>query len=132
MSMNNLLADVLTRIRNGQKARHDFVVTPISNFVKSCLDTLKLEGYIKDYDVFEERKGVHLAKIDLKYYRGRPVIKSLKLLSKPGCRLYKTVDKIFRSHKGLGLYVLSTSKGVLSDKNAKLQNVGGELLFEVF
>lgn len=132
MSMNSLLADMLARIKNGQKARHDFVIVYFSTFVERCLYILRSEGYIKGYEIFEERCGVHLIRVDLKYYRGAPVIRALKMLSKPGHRLYKKVGEISKSYNGLGVYVLSTSKGVLTDKNAKLQNIGGELLFEVF
>lgn len=132
MSMNSLLADVLARIKNGQKAGHEFVITHSSTLIERCLDVLKTEGYIAGYDIFEERKGVCFARVDLKYYRGAPVIRSLRMLSKPGCRSYVEVSKVRRSHSGLGVYVLSTPKGVMSGKDAKLKNVGGELLFEVF
>ncbi len=132
MSRSSLLADVLTRIRNGQQARHSFVVSNYSNFIKSCLDVLKKEGYIKEYEQFTEGNSIAMLKIDLKYYKGSPVINKLKMISTPGCRVYKSINNLPKSHNGLGTYVLSTSKGILTDHFARVENVGGEVLFEIF
>ena len=132
MSRSSLLADVLTRIRNGQKAHHNYVLSDSSNLVKNCLSVLKQEGYIGDFAEFEERKGVKMLKIDLKYYKGKPVIQSLKMVSKPGCRVYSPVKSVFRSRRGLGIYVMTTSHGVMAARDARIAGVGGEMLFEVF
>lgn len=131
MSNSSLIADVLTRIRNAQMARHTSVVVQCSNFVKSCLSVLKNEGYIVDFEEFEERKGIKFVNIALKYYRGKSVINMIRLVSKPGRRFYVNVESMPKSLNGLGVYVVSTSKGVMSDKLARENILGGELLFEV-
>lgn len=132
MSRTSILADALTRIRNAQRAMHMFVVVSSANLVKSSLEVLKKEGYIKDYAEFEERPGVKAIKIDLKYYRNAPVISELKMISKPGCRVYSSVKNLGKSHGGLGVIAISTSAGVLSDDEARANNIGGEVLFSVF
>jgi len=131
MSRSSLLADTLTRIRNAQRVGHSFVVVSASTFIGSCLGVLESEGYISSFEKFEERAGVHFFKVALKYYRGRPVVSTIKMVSKPGCRAYTSVADMPRSKNGFGVYVVSTSRGVLSDRFARQKGIGGELLFEV-
>jgi len=132
MALNDLISDVLTRVRNSQKAGHSYVVTPSSNAVKSVLDVMVREGYIKSYEEFELRTGINNLKIDLKYFEGEPVIKELKRVSKPGRRVYTSIKRLSRVFGGLGISVLSTPKGMLSDEEARLQQVGGEVVCTVF
>ncbi len=133
MSCTDLLADVLTRIRNGQKAGHAFVIAPSSRLIKAVLSVLQKEGYIRAYEEFEQRKGVSSFKIDLKYSSGgEPVITEIKRVSKPGRRKYSAISELERSYNGLGVNIVSTSKGVLSDGDARLANVGGEVLCSVY
>ena len=96
------------------------------------MSVLKDEGYIRDYKYIEERKGVSSIKIDLKYYNGNPVIKTIKRISKPGIRKYSKISDLTKPYGGLGISILSTPKGVMSDNQAKKNNVGGEILCEVF
>lgn len=132
MALNDLISDVLTRVRNGQKAGHSYVVAPSSNAVKSVLDVMVREGYIAAYEEFEVKTGINNLKIDLKYFEGEPVIKELKRISKPGRRVYTSIKKLSRVFGGLGISVLSTPKGMLSDEEARLQQVGGEVVCTVF
>ena len=132
MSMNFILADTLARIKNAQMARHEFTLVKHSNFVKSVLDVLKEEGYVGDVTEFEERKGVNLIKVDLRYYKDKPAITSISMYSKPGCRMYVSAQDLPKSCNGLGTIVVSTSHGIKADHDARASNVGGELLFEIF
>ena len=132
MSRSDLLADVLTRIRNGQRARHAFVTAPSSNMVKGVLDVMLEEGYIASYEEFNERVGVNMLKIDLKYHKGTPVIEEISKISKPGRRLYSKVSDMKQMYSGLGTIIVSTSKGIVSDATAKKLGVGGELLCKLF
>jgi len=134
MSRNNVLADVLSIIKNGQRVRLAYVSTPSSHLVKSCLSVLQQEGYIDGYEECVERKGVHALKITLRYYKGEPVISVLRNVSKPGCRVYSKASRLPKSHNGLGVYVVSTSKGVMADHVARAagDRHGGEILLEVF
>jgi small subunit ribosomal protein S8 len=132
MSMNDPIADMLTRIRNGQRAFLPKVVAPGSNKLASICDALAREGYIRGYalqDVGNNKKELH---IELKYYEGQPVIKELKRISKCGRRNYTGVGAMPKVRSGLGTLILSTSKGVLSDFEARQQNVGGEVICSVF
>ncbi len=132
MSNVVLLSDVLTRVRNGQKAGHPFVVSSTSKFITSVLEVIKSGGYIKGYEEFEERKGVKRVKIDLRYYKGLPVIQEMSMVSKPGRRVYSSIESLGKIYGGLGIFVLSTSKGVISDVEARSLKVGGEVLCQVF
>lgn len=132
MSMNDLLSDMLTRIRNGQSARLAQVNAPASNVCAGVLDVLKREGFIRDYRKVEEQKGRAMLEIELKYHEGQPVIQELKRVSKPGRRNYSAIKSLQQFYNGLGISILSTSKGVLSDHEARQQNVGGEVLCCVF
>jgi small subunit ribosomal protein S8 len=131
MAMTDPLGDLLTRIRNGQQARKDSVTSPASKLRARVLDVLQREGYIRGYR--EEPVGGHSGlRIELKYFEGQPAIKHLARVSKPGRRIYSGAKELPRVRNGLGITIVSTPKGVLSDAEAREQNVGGEVLAEVF
>ncbi len=130
--MTDPLADMLTRIRNGQQARKSAVLSPASKLRGSVLDVLKREGYIRGYSKAESDTGKPAFSIELKYQEGRPVIAELHRVSKPGRRVYSGIKDLPRYYGGLGISILSTPRGVLSDNEARQQNVGGEVLCRVF
>ena len=131
MPMTDPLGDMLTRIRNGQQARKDSVLTPASKLRAHVLDVLQREGYIRGYS--EEALGQHKGlRIELKYFEGQPAIRHVSRISKPGRRVYSGSQELPRVRNGLGITIVSTPKGVLSDAEARDQNVGGEVLAEVF
>ena len=131
MAMTDPLGDLLTRIRNGQQARKDSVLTPASKLRANVLDVLQREGYIRGYseEVLAGQKGI---RIELKYFEGQPAIQHLARVSKPGRRVYSGSSELPRIRNGLGTIIVSTPRGVLSDAEAREQNVGGEVLAEVF
>ena len=131
MAMTDPLGDMLTRIRNGQQARKDSVLTPASKLRAHVLDVLQREGYIRGYseEVLAGQKGL---RIELKYFEGQPAIQHLARVSKPGRRVYSGAKELPRIRNGLGVVIVSTPRGVLSDAEARSQNVGGEVLAEVF
>ena len=112
MTMSDPLGDMLTRIRNGQSARKDTVISPASRFRLNVLDVLKREGYIRDYSRVELRPGVHELKIELKYHDGLPVISEIQRVSRPGRRVYSKIKDLTRVYNGLGIAILSTPRGV--------------------
>lgn len=128
MQITDSIADLLTRIRNASSAKHDTVEIPASNMKKAICQILADEGYIKGYTVIEDDKqGV--IKVTLKYGAGKtPVITGLRRVSKPGLRIYSNVEDMPKVMKGLGIAVISTSKGVMTDRQARKENVGGEVL----
>lgn len=127
MQITDPIADMLTRIRNANSARHETVDVPASNMKKSIAEILKAEGYIKNYQVIEDGKqGV--IRIALKYAGKEKVISGLKRVSKPGLRIYAGKDELPKVLKGLGIAIISTSKGVMTDKAARKAGVGGEVL----
>jgi small subunit ribosomal protein S8 len=127
MSMTDPIADMLTRIRNAQMVGHTEASMPCSRLKLSIAQVLKAEGYIEDFAVRDQ--GVHKElRIGLKYYAGRPVIERLERVSKPGLRVYKGRDDIPRVMNGLGVAILSTSRGVMTDRKARADGVGGEVL----
>jgi len=130
MSLSDPLGDMLTRIRNGQKARKTEISSPASKLRRNVLEVLQREGDIRGYR-FEERHHGELA-IELKYHNGDPVIRELKRISKPGRRVYSGVEDLPRIYNGLGIAILSTPRGVLSDGEAREAHVGGEVLCMVF
>jgi small subunit ribosomal protein S8 len=132
MSMTDPLGDMLTRIRNGQRARKNLISSPASKLRSNVLDVLKREGYIRDYEQRELRPGVSEIEIQLKYHEGEPVIREIARVSKPGRRVYTKIQDLQRVYNGLGIAILSTPRGVLSDTEARDQNVGGEVLCQVF
>ncbi|AIL65589.1 Ribosomal protein S8 [Rickettsiales bacterium Ac37b] len=131
MTITDSLGDMITRIRNGQRARLSLVKMPMSMQNIMVLDVLKKEGYIRDYSIDEIRKGIKEISIELKY-SNKPAIKEIKRISKPGRRLYSSVKELKKFYNGLGVVILSTSKGIMSDYEARLAKVGGEILCKVF
>jgi small subunit ribosomal protein S8 len=125
--MTDPIADMLTRIRNGQRAGKVSVAMPSSKLKMSIAQVLKDEGYITDFAVHDEA-GKTVMNVDLKYYQGRPVIESLKRVSRPGLRIYKSNDELPKVQGGLGVAIVSTSKGVMSDRAARAAGEGGEVL----
>ena len=132
MAFNDSLSDMLARIKNAHKANKAFTSCYKSKLNMNVLSVLKDEGYIRDFQDVELRKGINNIKIDLKYYNGTPVIKRIKRISKPGIRVYSKINDLQKSYGGLGISILSTPKGVMSDQKARDNNVGGEVLCEVF
>ena len=127
MQVTDTIADLLTRIRNAQAARHDTVEVPASNMKKAICQILVDEGYVKGFNVTEDGKQGMIT-ITLKYVGKQPVIKGLKRVSKPGLRIYSNAQELPKVMKGLGIAIVSTSKGVMTDKQARKENVGGEVL----
>ena len=132
MTMSDPLGDMLTRIRNGQHARQAVVASPASNMRANVLEVLKREGYIRGFTREDLRPGVAELKIELKYVDGEPAIREISRVSKPGRRVYSRIAALPRSHNGLGIAILSTPRGVLSDNEARSAKVGGEVLCRVF
>lgn len=132
MSMNDPLGDMLTRIRNAQLRKRNTVSTPGSKLRARVLDVLKSEGYIRDYGATDYGNGRSEFLIELKYYEGEPVIRKISRVSKPGRRVYVSVDGLPRVADGLGTVIVSTPQGVMADHEAREKNVGGEVLCEVF
>jgi len=131
MAVTDPLGDLLTRIRNGQRARKDSVLSPASKLRVRVLDVLQREGYIRGYS--EEQMGPAAGvRIELKYFEGQPAIKHVARVSKPGRRVYSGSQELPRVMNGLGITIVSTPNGVLSDAEAREQNVGGEVLAEGF
>ncbi|WP_417812708.1 30S ribosomal protein S8 [Thalassospira alkalitolerans] len=132
MSMTDPVGDMLTRIRNGQRVGKANVGSPASKLRLGVLDVLQREGFIRGYSVSEIRKGVSEIAIELKYFEGNGVIKQIDRVSTPGRRVYSKIKDLPKVYNGLGIAVLSTPRGVLSDQEAREQNVGGEILCKVF
>jgi small subunit ribosomal protein S8 len=132
MTMSDPLGDMLTRIRNGQRARQAVVASPASKFRANVLEVLKREGYIRGFTSEHVRSGVAEIKIELKYVDGEPVIREIARVSKPGRRIYSGIVDLPRFYSGLGIAILSTPRGVMSDNEARAAKVGGEVLCQVF
>ena len=132
MSFNDSLSDMLTRIRNAHKVNQSVTHCLSSNLNNNVLKVLKNEGYIRDYKKIDIREGINQIKIELKYNEGIPVIKRIKRISKPGIRVYSKIKELPKPYGGLGISIISTPKGVMSDQKARANNVGGEILCEVF
>jgi len=132
MSLSDPVGDMLTRIRNGQSARLDSVSMPASRLRSNVLDVLQREGYIRGYFEEELRAGVRELRVELKYDNGKPVIREVHRVSKPGRRVYSKIADLPRTYNGLGISILSTPRGVMSDNEARAANVGGEVLCKVF
>ena len=132
MSFNDATSDMLASIKNGCNAKLVEVSAHKSKLNKNILAVLQSEGYIEGFEEYEVRKGIERLKIALRYFNGEPVIKYLKRVSKPGLRNYSQISSLEKSYNGLGIKILSTSKGVLPDYEARRQNVGGEIVCEVF
>ncbi len=129
MSMSDPIADMLTRIRNGQSAAKADVAMPASNMKQSIAQVLKDEGYINDFSVTEDAKPQ--LTVSLKYHDGKPVIEKIQRMSRPGLRVYKNTDEIPKVLNGLGIVIVSTSKGMMTDRAARAAGIGGELICSV-
>ena len=128
MQISDVIADMLTRIRNANNAKHESVDVPASNMKKAIADILKEEGYIANYQIVEDGKQ-GIIRITLKYGRGKQrVIQGLRRVSKPGLRIYSNCEDMPKVMNGLGIAIVSTSKGIMTDKKARKENVGGEVL----
>lgn len=132
MSMTDPVADMLTRIRNAQMRGKTKVSAPASRFRARVLDVLETEGFIRGYAKVDFDGGKSDLEIELKYYDGEPVIREIKRISKPGRRVYSAVDDLPTVYNGLGISIVSTPKGVMSDSAAREENVGGEIICTVF
>lgn len=132
MAINDPLGDMLTRIRNAQMRRRGTVSSPGSTLRARVLDVLKSEGYIRDYSTADFGNGRSEFQIELKYFDGQPVIRSIERVSKPGRRVYASVGSMPRVADGLGVTIVSTPQGVMADHEARERNVGGEVLCKVF
>ena len=132
MAMSDPLGDMLTRIRNGQRSKKSMVRSPASRFRSNVLEVLKREGYIRGYRAVDIRSGISELEIELKYADGEPVIREISRVSTPGRRVYSKIKDLQRYYNGLGIQILSTPRGVMSDNEARAANVGGEVLCRVF
>jgi len=132
MVMNDPIGDLLARIRNAQMRKRNAVMSPASKLRSWVLDVLESEGFIRGYRAVQDLEGKRNLEIDLKYFDGQPVIKELKRISTPGRRVYTGVKNIPRVRQGLGIAIISTPKGVMSDNKARATNAGGEVLCTVF
>ena len=132
MSFTDPIADMITRIRNAQLRMLPSVSIPNSKFRARILDVLKEEGYISDYKFLSEKNNKGSLLVNLKYNNGSPVIKEITRVSKPGRRIYTKADSIPKIQSGLGIAIVSTPMGIMSDNNARLKNVGGEIICKVF
>ena len=130
--MTDPLGDMLTRIRNGQMARKNSVIAPASRLRANVLEVLKREGFIRGYSESPVRPGVFELTIELKYHEGKPVIREISRVSTPGRRVYSKIKNLPKVSNGLGVSILSTPRGVMSDAEARVANVGGEVLCTVF
>ena len=132
MNLTDPIGDMLTRIRNGQQAKKDSVLTPASRLRASVLDVLQREGYIRGYREEGQEAATRALRIDLKYFEGKPAIQHVSRVSKPGRRVYSGASDLPRVRNGLGITIISTPRGVLSDAEAREAHVGGELLAQVY
>lgn len=132
MSMSDPLGDMLTRIRNGQHARKASIESPASKLRESVLVVLQREGYIRGFERVTDEKGFGKIRIELKYVEGEPVIREISRVSTPGRRVYSGVKTLAKFYNGLGVQILSTPKGVMTDHDARAVHVGGEVLCSVF
>lgn len=132
MSLSDPLGDLLTRIRNGQRAGKSSIITPASRLRENLLRVLEREGYIRGFERYVVRDGVEELTVELKYNEGEPVISEIMRVSKPGRRVYAKIKDLDKVYNGLGISILSTPRGVMSDQEARQANVGGEILCQVF
>lgn len=131
-ALSDPLGDMLARIRNGVHARLETIAVPASKLRAQVLDLLKNEGYINSYEEKEVRKGVSVLMVNLKYFNGEPSIKTLRRVSKPGRRVYSSFEDMQMVENGLGIAVVSTTRGLMTDHQARKGNIGGEILFTIF
>ena len=132
MTFADPVGDKITRIRNAQMRLLSNVIIPSSNFRGKILDVLKQEGYILDYKKISDEKNISSFSVNLKYSNGTPVIREIKRISKPGRRIYAKATSMPKIQNGLGLAIISTSKGIMTDNDARIKNIGGEIICRVF
>ena len=132
MTIADPIGDMITRIRNAQLRTLHNVKVPSSKYRAKILDVLKQEGYISDYKLLPHSKNKNSLVVDLKYYKGMPVIKEIKRISRPGRRVYARADSIPKIQNGLGVAIVSTSMGIMSDSDARIKKIGGEIICRVF
>ena len=132
MSFTDPIADMITRIRNGQLRKLNTLSIPNSRLRAKILDVLKDEGYISNYKILSEKQNNKSLIVDLKYNNGMPVIKNIARVSKPGRRVYAKAESIPKIQNGLGIAIVSTSMGIMSDNDARTKNIGGEIICRVF
>tara|TARA_Y100000590_G_scaffold459512_1_gene616786 strand:- start:569 stop:967 length:399 start_codon:yes stop_codon:yes gene_type:complete len=132
MTFVDPIGDMITRIRNAQMRSLNSVKIPISKFRAKILDVLKKEGYISDYKIVKDSNSIGIISVDLKYNNGLPVIKQINRVSKPGRRVYAKASSIPKIQNGLGVTIVSTSKGIMSDNDARNQKIGGEIICKIF
>ena len=132
MSFTDPIGDMITRIRNGQMRLHSKVEMPASSFKGKILEVLKREGFILNYKLDQTVEKKNKYSIDLKYYSGSPVIKNIERISKPGRRFYSSAESIPKIKNGLGIAIISTPKGVMTDEEARKEKLGGEIICKVF
>ena len=132
MSHSDPVGDMIARVKNGQHAGKDVIRCPASRQRISVLEVLKREGFIRGYKQVENERGLPELLIEAKYNQGQPAIQEISRVSRPGRRVYRKSRELPRVHNGLGIYIVSTPRGVLSDHEARAQNVGGEILCQVF
>jgi len=132
MTLMDPVGDMFTRIRNGQMRQINTIDVPASKFRFKILEILRSEGYINNFFIEKNDNNKNILKVDLKYYEGNPVIKEIKRVSKPGRRVYSRATSLPKIHNGLGLAIISTSKGIMSDSEARKNNIGGEIICRVF
>ena len=130
MTISDPIGDMLTRIRNAQMKQHPTVLIPASNFKKQVLDAMEREGFIASYEVVKESNFEEL-KVNLKYVHGTPVIREIRRISKPGTRIYSRFESLPRVLNGLGISIISTSKGIFSDNEARDKKLGGEIICNI-
>jgi|TARA_B100000902_G_scaffold371247_1_gene397107 small subunit ribosomal protein S8 len=131
MSLSDPIGDMIARVKNAQARNHKKVELPSSNFKSKIADILKNEGFIKDFKISKEEKKPTL-QLELKYYSGNPVISNFERVSKPGRRIFSSADSLPKINNGLGIAIISTPKGVMTDIDARKQKVGGEIICKVF
>jgi small subunit ribosomal protein S8 len=132
MTLVDPIGDMFTRIRNGQMRSISTIDVPASKFRLKILEILKSEGYINNFFIDNNENNKKILKVDLKYYEGTPVIKEIKRVSKPGRRVYSSANSIPKIQNGLGMAIISTSRGIMSDSEARKNNIGGEIICRVF
>ena len=132
MTFVDPIGDMITRIRNAQMRSLHSVKIPISKFRAKILDVLKKEGYISDYKIIKDSNSIGILSVDLKYNNGLPVINQINRVSKPGRRVYAKASSIPKIRNGLGVTIVSTSKGIMSDNEARNQKIGGEIICKIF
>jgi small subunit ribosomal protein S8 len=132
VSLSDPLGDLLTRIRNGQRANKQTITAPASKLRESLLRVLEKEGYIRGFERYSVRDGIDELRVELKYSEGVPVINEIMRVSKPGRRVYAKIADLQKVYNGLGISIISTPRGVMSDQEARQANVGGEILCQVF